>query len=173
MPGRYSRRVKPPIQSDPPTPGLSPLELAQDVLARIEKANEYARNRKFRFRRRAVSIRLVALALSATSTIILGLQNLDGWTGTAFALVAVVTVVSALEPFFAWRSLWVLMEEVQSRFYRLRDDLGFYIASTPADELDVEVIRAKFDDYQRVWDLVGQRWLAYRRADETSGKSGG
>jgi hypothetical protein len=98
--------VKPPIQSDPPTPGLSPLELAHDVLGRIEKANEYARTRKSRFRRRAVSIRLVGLALSATSTIILGLQNLDGWTGTAFALVAVVTVVSALEPFFAWRSLW-------------------------------------------------------------------
>ncbi|MEV6646130.1 hypothetical protein [Amycolatopsis sp. NPDC051371] len=93
--------MKPPIQSDPPTPGLSPLELAQDVLARIERANEYARSRKFRFRRRAVSIRLVALALSAT----------------------------------------------------------------PPGELDVEVIRAKFDDYQRVWDVVGQRWLEYRRTD--------
>lgn len=157
--------MKPPIQSDPPKPGLDPLALAQDVLARIERANEYARSRKFRFRRRAVSIRLLALALSATSTIILGLQNLDGWTGTAFALVAIVTVVGALEPFFAWRSLWVLMEDVQSRFYRLRDELGFYVASTPAGELDVEVIRAKFDDYQEIWDLVGQRWLEYRRTD--------
>jgi hypothetical protein len=157
--------VKPPIQSDPPKPGLDPLELAQDVLARIEKANVYVRGRKARFRRRAVSIRLLALALSATSTIILGLQNLDGWTGTAFALVAIVTVVGALEPFFAWRSLWVLMEDVQSRFYRLRDEIGFYVASTPAGELDVAVIRARFDDYQEIWDLVGQRWLAYRRTD--------
>jgi len=159
--------VKPPIQSEPPKPGLGPLELAQDVLATIERANTYARHRKFRFRRRAVAIRMFALGLSATSTIILGLQNLDGWTGTAFALVAVVTVVSALEPFFAWRSLWVLMEEVQYRFYRLRDELGFYVASTSPEELDVEVIRAKFDEYQRIWDLVGERWLEYRRSEAT------
>jgi hypothetical protein len=34
----------------------------------------------------------------ATSTIILGLQNVTGWTGLAFALVVMVTIVSALEP---------------------------------------------------------------------------
>jgi hypothetical protein len=42
--------VKPPIRSDPPKPGLDPLELAQASC----------------FRWRAVSIRLLALALSAT-----------------------------------------------------------------------------------------------------------
>jgi len=161
------KRSRKPIQSAPPKPGLSPLELAQDVLARIETGNEYARSRKSRFRLRATGIRLVAMTLSAASTIILGLQNLDGWTGTAFALVAIVTVVSALEPFFAWRSLWVLMEEVQSRFYRLRDELGYYVASTPPSELDPEVIREKFDEYQAIWDLVRQRWLEYRRTDGT------
>jgi len=154
-----------PIQSDPPKPGLSPLELANDLLARIERANDYARSRKSRFRLRAAAIRLLATALSAASTIILGLQNLNGWTGTAFALIAVVTVVSALEPFFAWRSLWVLMEEVQSRFYRLHDELGFYVAATPPDQLDVAVIREKFDEYQSVWDMLGQHWLEYRRSD--------
>ncbi|WP_370944642.1 SLATT domain-containing protein [Amycolatopsis sp. cg5] len=159
---------KQPIQSDLPKPGLTPAELAQDILSRIEKGNEYARDRKGRFRRRSVLVKLLTLALSATSTIILGLQNLDGWTGTAFALVAVVTVVSALEPFFAWRSLWVLMEEVQYRFYRLRDDLSFYVATTPADELDIAVLRAKFDEYQAIWDKVGTRWIQYRQADGAS-----
>jgi hypothetical protein len=33
------------------------------------------------------------------STIILGLQKLNLWTGVAFSLVAVVTVVNTLEPF--------------------------------------------------------------------------
>jgi len=159
------KRSRKPIQSAPPKPGLGPLELAQDVLARIEMGNEYARSRKNRFRLRATGIRLLALIFSATSTIILGLQNLDGWTGTAFALVALVTVASALESFFAWRPLWVLMEEVQSRFYRLRDELGYYVASTPPDELDPAVIREKFDEYQEIWDLVRQRWLKYRRTD--------
>ncbi|MFD8495999.1 SLATT domain-containing protein [Amycolatopsis sp. NPDC059657] len=160
--------MKKPIQSDLPKPGLTPVELAEDILARIERGNEYARSRKTRFRRRSVMVKLLALTLSATSTIILGLQNLNGWTGTAFALVAVVTVIGALEPFFAWRSLWVLMEEIQHRFYRLRDDVAFYVAITPADELDVAVLRAKFDEYQAIWDQVGTRWIQYRQADGAS-----
>ncbi|GAA4543561.1 SLATT domain-containing protein [Amycolatopsis samaneae] len=145
--------------------GLTPLELAQHVLERIERDNAHVHGRKRRFRWRAVAIRVLLLALSGMSTIILGLQNLDGWTGFAFALVAVTTVVSALEPFFAWRSLWVLMEEGQFHFYRLRDELAFYIASTPPTELDSAVISAKFDEYQAVWAQLGQRWLEFRRTD--------
>ena len=40
----------PPIQSAMPKPGLTPLELAQDLVARIERGNAYARSRKSRFR---------------------------------------------------------------------------------------------------------------------------
>jgi hypothetical protein len=158
------RLVKPPIQSAVPDPGLSSLELAQDVLARIERANEYARSRKHRFRRRSSAVRVGVLAMSATSTIILGWQTLNVWTGLAFSLVALTTVVSALEPFFAWRSRWVLMEETQSRFYLLRDDLSFYIASHKADELDANHIEKAFHEYQTIWDRLGEQWLEYRRA---------
>jgi hypothetical protein len=153
------------IQSAPPKPGSSPLELAEDLLARIEEGNRYARSRKGRFRLRAVIVKVLTVALSAASTVILGLRDLDPLTGTAFALVTVVTVVSALEPFFAWRSLWVLMEEIQYRFYRLRDDVSFYVASTSPDQLDPEVLRARFEDYQAIWDQVGSRWLKYRQSD--------
>ncbi|WP_410655251.1 DUF4231 domain-containing protein [Amycolatopsis sp. lyj-112] len=162
------RKLKPPIQSALPKPGLSPLELANDLVARIEQGTKYARIRKRRFRTRSVVLRILALVLSATSTIILGLQNLNPWTGTAFALVAVVTVVNVLEPFFAWRSLWVLMEEGQYKFYRLRDELTYYIASTPAEELDQAVLREKFDEYQAIWDLVGNSWLKYRQAEKAN-----
>ncbi|WP_328701325.1 DUF4231 domain-containing protein [Amycolatopsis pittospori] len=162
------RKLKPPIQSALPKPGLTPLELAHDLVERIEQGTKYARVRKRRFRTRSVVLRILALLLSATSTIILGLQNLNPWTGTAFALVAVVTVVNVLEPFFAWRSLWVLMEEGQYKFYRLRDELTYYIASTPPDELDQAVLRERFDEYQAIWDLVGNNWLKYRQADKAN-----
>jgi hypothetical protein len=109
-----------------------------------------------------VVVRLTMLVLSAASTIILGLQNLDPWTGTAFSLVAVVTVVSALEPFFAWRSLWVLMEEASHQFHRLEDDLGYYIASHPPEEIDPERVHAMFARYQEIWDSLSSRWLKYR-----------
>ena len=142
--------------------GLKPLELANHLLGQITRGHEYARSRKHRFRWKSVTVRLTTLVLSAVSTIILGLQNLDPWTGTAFALVAVVTVVSALEPFFAWRSLWVLMEDASHRFHRLEDDLSYYIASTPAGEVDAERVREMFEQYQAIWDSLSSRWSRFR-----------
>jgi hypothetical protein len=146
------------------TVGLTPLELAQDLLSRIERGHAYARDRRRRFRHRSVAVRLVSLALSGASTIILGLQNLDFWASLGFALVALVTVVNGLEPFFAWRSLWVLMEETQHRFHRLEDDVTFYLAATPADQVDPARIEEMFERYQQIWDQQGDRWLEFRRS---------
>lgn len=155
--------MREPIQSELPDPGLPPLDLARDVLARIERGNEYARRRKRVFRQSSTVVKSLGLGMSAVSTIILGLQNLNFWTGIGFVLVALLTVVNTLEPFFAWRSRWVLMEETQSRFYTLRDNLSFYLASTPVDQLDPARITAAFDEYQRIWGTLGERWLEYRR----------
>jgi hypothetical protein len=142
--------------------GLKPLELARHLRDQIERANTYARARKHRFRWKSVAVRLTTLVLSAASTIILGLQNLDPWTGTAFSLVAVVTVVGALEPFFAWRSLWVLMEEASYKFHRLQDDLSYYIASTPPEQIDPERVKEMFARYQEIWDAQSANWLKLR-----------
>jgi hypothetical protein len=158
-----------PIQSAVPASGLTMAELAQDLLSRIERGNAYARSRKNRFRYRSSFVKVISLILSVAATIILGLQKLNLWTGIAFSLVATVTVVNTLEPFFAWRSLWVLMENTQYKFYRLRDELTYYIAATQPDQLDEAEIRAMFEEYQRIWDQIGNRWMEYRRAAEPMG----
>jgi hypothetical protein len=106
---------------------------------------------------------MVSLILTVTSTIILGLQKLNVWTGIAFSLIAVVTAVNTLEPFFAWRSRWVLMEEAQHKFYRLRDELTYYLAANQPDQLDEPTLRNMFDEYQQIWDQLGSRWMEYRR----------
>jgi hypothetical protein len=157
-----------PIQSDVPAPGLTPLALAQDILSRIERGNNYARSRKRRFRSSSSTVRLLSLLLTVASTIILGLQDLNAWTGTAFALIAIVTTVNTLEPFFAWRARWVLMEQTQSRFYSLLDDLTYYIASNQPEQLEEPEIRRFFDTYQQIWNQQSDRWMEYRRA---SGRS--
>jgi hypothetical protein len=144
--------------------GLTPLELAQELLAKIEQARLYARSRKSQFRLRSSAVRLLSLALMVASTVILGLQDLEFWAGLGFALVAVATVVNTLEPFFAWRSRWVLLEESHYRFCRLRDELKFYIASTQAGQLDPATIKSLFDDYQVIWDQQSTRWLESRRS---------
>lgn len=106
--------------------------------------------------------------MSVTSTIILGLQPLNLWTGLAFSLVALTTVVNTVEPFFAWRSRWVLMEETQYRFYRLRDELTFYLASRPEDQVEVTMVAEIFRQYQEIWDQLGSRWIEYRRTADPS-----
>lgn len=163
------RKPDEPIQSDVPDPGLTPAELAQDILSRIEQGNRYARSRKRRFRARSSAVRVLSLALSVASTIILGLQSLNVWAGTAFALVAVITTVNALEPFFAWRDRWILMEETQYKFYRLRDELTYYIAKTKPNEMNETELRKIFDQYQGIWDQLGSRWMEYRRVGGRAG----
>ena len=76
---------------------------------------------------------------------------------------AIVTAVNTLEPFFAWRSRWVLMEEAQYKFYRLRDELTYYIAASKPDQLDESRIQNMFDEYQQIWDQLSNRWMEYRR----------
>ncbi|WP_227025865.1 DUF4231 domain-containing protein [Streptomyces fodineus] len=151
--------------------GLSPRETAALLLDKIRAGNDYARSKKQRFRRSASVIKMLTLTLSAASTIILGLQSLNTWAGLAFALVALVTLLGAVEPFFNWRSRWVLMEEAQHRFQRLADDLEYLAASTAADDLTYDHLAEIFDSYQTIWDDLSRTWLEHRRepAPSTSG----
>ena len=140
--------------------GLAPTETAALLLGKIRQGNDYARGRKQQFRWRASVIKLLTLALSAASTIILGLRI---WANLAFALVALVTVMGAVESFFNWRSRWVLMEETQYRFQRLADDLEYLVASTAADDLTHDQLSSIFGRYQAIWDDLSRTWLEHRR----------
>ncbi|WP_354637621.1 DUF4231 domain-containing protein [Kitasatospora camelliae] len=141
-----------------------PVETAGHLLERIRQGAGYARGKKKRLRLASSALKVLTLGLSAASTIILGLQDLDFWAGVAFSLVALVTLLGAVESFFNWRSRWVLMEETQYRFRRLADELEYLIASTPAADLTHDRLRPLFDEYQRVWAHLSEGWLQERRA---------
>lgn len=55
------------------------------------------------------------------------------------------------------------MEETQHRFYRLHDELAYYIAANQPDQLEEAKIRQMFEEYQQIWDQLGNRWLEFRR----------
>lgn len=164
--GRFGSLQSPTVRRVSELPsGLTHLDLAVYLRAQIQAANAYTRRRKRTFRLRSVTLRITLVAFSVASTIILGLRRVDpSWTGTAFALVAVVTALSALEPFFAWRQLWVVMEEASYRFHRLGDELEFYVATAAPDQLDAQRLRDIFDEYQQIWDRLSTRWLSFRKA---------
>ncbi|MFE9635840.1 SLATT domain-containing protein [Streptomyces sp. NPDC006463] len=154
-----------------PGVGPSPREAADLLLDKIRQGNGYARGKKKRFGRSASITKVATLVLSAGSTVILGLQNLNAWTGLALACVALVTLLGAVEPFFNWRSRWVLMEEAQYRFRRLADELEYLVASTAADELTFDQLGEIFGRYQAIWDDLGRTWLAHRREPAPSTNS--
>ncbi|WP_229821380.1 MULTISPECIES: DUF4231 domain-containing protein [Streptomyces] len=151
--------------------GIPASDGARFLLAKIRSGNDYARSRKRTFRRSASVIKVASLALSAGSTVILGLQDLNLWASVAFTLVALVTLLGAVEPFFNWRSRWILMEEAQYRFQRLADELEYLMAATPEQELSYESLRPVFDQYQEVWASLSERWLENRANPEAAGRS--
>lgn len=64
---------------------------------------EWADSRKARFRTRASCAKVAALTLAAVSTVVLGIPAIPDRTATALPMVALVTLLSALEPYFNWR----------------------------------------------------------------------
>jgi hypothetical protein len=146
--------------------GLPPFETILELKRWIKSANSYTKKRKNQYRFFASLVKLLSLALSATATVILGLQDLNFWAGLAFSMVALVTVINAIEPFFNWRSRWVLMEEAQYRFYRLEDDLNYLIAKTNREAIQLENVDGLYERYSLIWDELSLRWLEHRRSDE-------
>jgi hypothetical protein len=150
---------------DPPQQ-LSARELAVWVRSEAVRGIVWAQPRKKRFRSAASVTRMVTLGLSGASTVILGLQDLDFWASLGFSLVALSTVVAAVEPFFNWRSRWVLMEEAQYELRRIRDELDYLLATRSDEELRREDVEPFFQRSQQVWRQTSTRWLDQRRRGE-------
>jgi hypothetical protein len=143
--------------------GLSAYEAAVWLRGQIRAGLDYMRIRKKRFQRFSSGIKLLSLVISAAATIILGLQDLSFWAGLGFSLVALVTVINAVEPFFNWRSRWVLAEEAQYRFNRVKDDLEYLVVTTPKDRLQMEDLTGLYKRYAENWDKFSEQWLENRR----------
>ncbi len=151
--------------------GLSAYKVALQLRDWTISASSYSRNKKNRFRISSSLTRILSLAMSGAATIILGLQNLTFWAGVGFSLVALTTVVNAVEPFFSWRSRWVLAEEAQHGFYRLQEDLEHLVAARPPEELRTDDLEEFYERYTKIWNDFSGKWLEDRRRVTEGGGS--
>ncbi|MCX4973753.1 MULTISPECIES: DUF4231 domain-containing protein [unclassified Streptomyces] len=155
------------MAENPQSPaGLPPVELARWVQGQLTAGMEWSESRRARFRRSASLVKLLSLAFSVASTVILGLQDLNFWASLAFSLGAVGVAVNAVEPFFNWRARWVLMEESEVRLRRIRDELDYLLVRTAPDLIRVEDVDPFFQRAQEVWADISRRWLDQRHADQ-------
>jgi hypothetical protein len=126
---------------------------------------EWIDSRKKRFKKPASRVRITALVLTALSTIVLGIPQIPERASFALPLVAAVTLLTGLETFFTWRSRWLLMEETQYRMNRLRDEMDYYLVTTPAVDLRRDRLDAFYAEQQELWADVSRRWVEFRKHD--------
>jgi hypothetical protein len=128
---------------------------------------DWADSRKVRYRQRAWRTKVAALGLTAASTVVLGIPAIPERAAIALPMVALVTVIGGLDAYFNWRSIWVLMEETQYRLNRIRDEMDYYIVTTPTADLKLDRLRGFFGEQQDVWNDVSRRWIEFRRLDQS------
>jgi hypothetical protein len=126
---------------------------------------EWIDSRKKRFKAPASRVRVATLVLTALSTVVLGIPEIPARASIALPLVATVTLLAGLETFFTWRSRWLLMEETQYRMNRLRDDMDYYLVTTPAAELRRDQLDGFYAEQQDLWADVSRRWVEFRKHD--------
>ena len=134
----------------------------------VDSDLEWADSRKHRHRKRATTLRIVALLLTAGSTVVLGIDQIDD--SIALPMVALVTVITALETYWSHRPMWVLMEETRYRLNKLRDEMDFHLVTTPSAELTLDQLRGFYEEQQTIWADVSNRWLGFRELDHEPGQ---
>jgi hypothetical protein len=125
-----------------------------------------ADSRKIRFRARASRTRIATLALTAGSTVVLGVPAIPDRTSIALPMVALVALIGGLEPYFNWRSRWLLMEETQYRLNRVRDEMDYYLVITPEADISRDKLDEFFKDQQEIWSDVSRRGIEFRKLDQ-------
>ena len=82
-------------------------------------------------------------------------------------MVALVTLIGGLEPYYNWRSRWVLMEETRYRLNRIRDTMDYYLVTTPDADISQDRLGEFFKAEQEIWSDVSRRWIEFRKVDRT------
>jgi hypothetical protein len=143
--------------------GLGPAETGELLINWCREGISYSNSRKQRFKGSASIVWLLSLCLSAASAIILGIQDLNFWSSIGFVLVSVSTLVRGFEPFFNWRSRWILAEEAQYKFYALERDIKYHLATTVPADLTISDLKPFYERYGAIWQNFSERWLESRR----------
>lgn len=138
--------------------------------AKVDDAIKRVRGNRQDNRRKASLIKLTGTFCSATATILLGLKvpNLESqFRDIAFILTALITLLSALEPFFNFRALWVEHEVALWKFYRLRHKIEFYLAGNEPEKMSADEISSFHAEFQTIWDDLSQSWINYRKQEKS------
>lgn len=137
---------------------------AEELLARrIAESIDYTHRKGRRFRTSATTIHLASLTMTGAATVILGLADLSLLVGVGLTLTGLTSVLNAFEPFFNYRSRWIIMEDGRAKLHRLREDLAFQAATSTTGHLSLEQLRDLHERSQQIWAEMSSAWITERR----------
>ncbi len=142
---------------------------ASTLMQLIDKALEYVYRQLAANKKRASSLKLLIVILTGISTVLLGLQiqgAAEPLKQTAFVLVSLATVLSALEPFFNFRAQWVEHEIAAANFHMLKDELQYRLRGQSSQFKPADLDRL-FERYQSHWNQLNHSLLLHRGGDNT------
>ena len=135
----------------------------------IDSSVNSLRLKKKRNKRKSSLIKVGIIALTGIATILLGLDVLGfekEFKKTAFILTSIATILTALEPFFNYRALWIECEDALAKLYRLKSTFEYYVHGTENQEIEMGQIDRFFEEYLKVWENLGTNWIAFRKQNK-------
>ena len=153
---------------------ISTKEKVDWLHSNIAESIDYMRKERNKNSKRASFLKIATIAMSGAGALLLGLQisGFDAlFRNLAFALITIVTLVNALEPFFNYRALWIEQEKALAGFHRINNELDFYLAGTKIDQVTYEKLNQLYGEFREVWEQHNNAWLTHRKADTSTHSS--
>nr|WP_321232351.1 SLATT domain-containing protein [uncultured Psychroserpens sp.] len=81
----------------------------------------------------------------------------------SIVLAASVTIVSTINAFFDFESLWVKYNEALNKLYGIRDDLNYYLEGKPDYEVDVKIMDEYKERLNLILDETNKSWRELKK----------
>ncbi|MFD8594755.1 SLATT domain-containing protein [Kitasatospora sp. NPDC059646] len=120
-------------------------------------------------RRRALTLQLATVSLSALVTVLLGLKvggpMADRLADAALVCGALVTVLAAWAAFFGYRTLWIQRADTVHRLTSLRRRVTLLKAEHGDAVPEPDRVAALVDEYQRILEDDHDSWVRLRQSE--------
>jgi hypothetical protein len=139
---------------------ISKLEFLENELKRFVK--EYQRDRLL-YRNFGFIFKLTTVLFYATITVLLGLRGMDVLADTyaniALILGALITVISAADAFFDFRSLWMRKQVLYRSLQEVERELNYYKSGMGQDEIKVEQMTKYLNQLNSILRKDMEDWM--------------
>ncbi|MFL5381428.1 MAG: DUF4231 domain-containing protein [Longimicrobiaceae bacterium] len=127
-------------------------------------------------RQRAFQMRMLVTGLSALTTVLIGIKGLtSAWSigvqNIALATSALVSMFSAWDAFFNYRTNWLTQQKVVGLLKELEKDLN-YLTVAGEDTVEGEKLDELYERYRQIMSDYNSAWADLKRASGSQAHPG-